>query len=148
MSEHRVHSQTGLVDVVWRKDIGAIHLKWYSEYDENDGVQTAVRAALEFVNERHVRNWLVDVSESNEALSEKDYEWVSSDEFRDLVRQSTLERFVLIPPGPNSKQDTSWIVDWEKNTLQNFGESVAAKVSSDMGEIRAFFERKPMGVTQ
>ncbi|MCR9112152.1 MAG: hypothetical protein NXH84_02695 [Rhodobacteraceae bacterium] len=114
MSEHRVHSQTGLVDVVWRKDIGAIHLKWYSEYNENDGVQTAVRAALEFVNERHVRNWLVDVSESNEALSEKDYEWVSSDEFRDLVRQSTLERFVLIPPGPNSKQDTSWILDWEK----------------------------------
>ena len=147
MSEHRVHSQTGLVDVVWRKDIGAVHLKWHSEYDENDGVQKAVRAALEFVNERHVRNWLVHVSESNEALSEKDYEWVSSDEFRDLVRQSSLERFVLIPPGPNSKQDTSWIPDWERNTLRHFGENIAAKVSSDVDEIRTFFKSGTMGVT-
>ncbi len=140
MSDHLVHSQDDLVDVLWREDIDAIHVIWHSEYDEADGVQKAVRAAVDFVNRNGVRNWLCDISESDEALSKKDYGWVNSDEFRHLIRQSTLERFVLIPPGPDTKQDTSWIVDWERNTLQNFGESVAAKVASDMDEIRAFFE--------
>ncbi len=140
MTQRCIYSQDGLVDVFWREDIGAIHVKWHSEYDPNDGVQMAVRAAVAFVNENNVKNWLVDISDSDDALSDKDYEWVSGDEFRDLIRQSTLQRFVMIPPGPKTRQDTSWIADWERNTLQNFGESVAAKVSSDMDEIRAFFD--------
>ena len=148
MNQQVVYSQTGLVDVLWRQDIGAIYVKWHTEYDEGDGVQNAVRAAVDFVNEHKVKNWLVDISDSDEALSDKDYEWVSGDEFRDLIRQSTLRRFVMIPPGPDCKQDTSWISDWERNTLNNFGTGIAAKMSSDMTEISAFFAIEPAGDNQ
>ncbi len=148
MNHPVVYSQTGLVDVHWHQDIGAVHVKWHTEYDESDGVQKAVRVAVDFVNKNKIRNWLVDISDSDEALSDKDYAWVSSDEFRDLIRQSSLRRFVMIPPGLNSKQDTSWIADWERNTLKNFGNKVAAKVSSDMTEINAFFATEPAGENQ
>lgn len=148
MTQQVVHSQTGLVDVLWRQDIGAVHVKWHTEYDEGDGVQNAVRAAVRFVIENKIRNWLVDISDSDHALSDKDYAWVSSDEFRALIGQSTLRRFVMIPPGPDSKQDTSWIAGWERNTLNNFGNGIAAKVSSDMAEISAFFASEPAGENQ
>jgi len=140
-----VYSQADLVDVIWRPDIGAVHVKWHSEYDAGGGVQKAVRAAVNFVNENKIRNWLVDISDSDEALSEEDYAWVSSDEFRELIRKSGLRRFAMIPPRPDSKQDTSWIADWEKNTLRNFGNDVVAKVSSDMADISAFFASEPAG---
>jgi hypothetical protein len=140
-----IHSHTGLVVVFWREDLHAIHLKWHSEYDQGSGVQDAVRSALKYVNQNGVKNWLVDISDSDEALSEKDYDWVSGNEFRDLIRASTLRRFVMIPPGAGSAQDTSWIADWEKNTLSNFGNGIVAKVSSDMAEISAFFEVETTG---
>ena len=148
MTQRTVHTQSGLVDVFWRPDLGAVHLKWHSEYDEGDGVQRAVRAAVDFVNENGIRNWLVDISASDEALSEKDYAWVAGDEFRMLISRSTLRRFAMIPPGPNSKQDTGWIADWEKNTLNSFEGDIAALLSSDMTEISNFFEVEPTGENQ
>jgi len=139
MTQSIIHSVTDFVDVIWRDDLKAVHLKWHAEYDEGSIVQDAIWAAIVYVNENNVKNWMGDISTSINALSPKDLEFVSSETFRNAIRNSTLEKFVLIPPLPVSGKDTSWLGEWEKNTLAAFGDNVQAQVSSDIDKIRAFF---------
>ncbi|MEM7221744.1 MAG: hypothetical protein AAF495_02115 [Pseudomonadota bacterium] len=139
MTKRIIHTTPGLVEVSYRDDLEAIYLKWLSEYDEGTAVRDAVHAALDHVRENDVRNWLADVSTSPRGLSEADQAWVTGEEFRTAIAASPLRRFVLIPPLPETGQDTSWLADWEANTLAKFGDQVQAKLSSDLEEIRAFF---------
>ena len=71
-------------------------------------------------------------------LSEADYEWVSSDTFRALISASPLRRFILVPPLPDTGQDTAWVAEWETNTLSKFEGEISAKVCRNAGEIRRF----------
>lgn len=132
-------SVPGLVDVTWREDIGAVQLKWHCEYDEGTEVRDAVHAALDYVRAHGVTNWLADISTSREGLSEADLQWVTSEDFRAEIRNSPLRRFVLIPPLPETGQDTSWLVEWERDTLAALGSDVRVKLESDMETIRDFF---------
>jgi len=139
VKQDTIHSHAGLVDVCWRDDLAAVYVLWHSEYDEGTAVKDAIVAAIDYVNKHNVKNWLADISRSSKALSEDDYNWVSGDEFRNLIRDSSLEKFVLIPPLPETGQDTSWLAGWEANTLKAFGDGVSAKLSGDMDKIRMFF---------
>ena len=140
MTKEIIHVSPELVEVSYRPDFDAVYLKWFSEYDESTRVRDAVTAALEYVQGKSVRNWIADVSTSPRGLSDADYRWVSSDEFRQMVSSSSIRKFVLIPPRPETGQDTSWVSDWEENTLAKFGESVTARVCKDLDEVRAFLE--------
>ena len=139
MKKNAIHSVKGLVDVLWRDDLKAVYLMWHSEYDEGTAVKDAVLAAIKFVNQNKVKHWVADISHSSNALRDADLDWVSSDEFRNMIRSSTLEKFVMIPPLPETGQDIGWLADWEANTLKAFGDGVAAKLTSDMNDIQAFF---------
>ncbi len=139
MSESAIHSVPELVDVTWRPELRAVYLQWHSEYDDGTAVRDAIRTAVDFVKENDVKHWLADISESSEALSEADLNWVNGEEFRDLIGTSPLTKFVLMPPLPHTGQDTGWLSKWEENTLKAFGEEKSAKLSGDMNEIRAFF---------
>ena len=139
MQNVTIHTAPDLVEVTYRPDLQAICLKWYCEYDEGDRVQQAVHAALEFVREQGVRNWLADLSTSTRGLSERDMAWVSSEAFTGAIIDSPLRRFALIPPRPETGQDTAWLADWEANTLAKFGDRIAAMLSDDPVAIRTFF---------
>ena len=139
MNRKIIHSAPEFVEVSYRHDLEAVVLKWFDEYDEGTGVKDAVFAALDYVRQHKVKHWLADLSTSRRGLTPKDQAWVGSQEFRDAIVDSTLRKFVLIPPSPETSQDVSWLVEWEANTLANFGESVEAKLSSDLEEIRSFF---------
>lgn len=132
-----------LVEVTWQPSLAAVYLKWFSEYDEGTRVRDAVMAAISWVRAHGVRHWVADVSTSPHALSEKDYQWVSGKAFRSAIVNSPLQKFVLIPPLPSSGQDDSWVAAWERNTLEKFGESVAARVCRDEEEVRAFLREAP-----
>ncbi len=134
-----IHNVPDFVEVSYRPDLEAVYLKWFSEYDEGSRVRDAVNAAVNYVNRYGVQNWLADISTSSRGLSDQDMEWVASTEFSDAISHSTLRRFVMIPPLPETGQDTGWLSDWEQNTLAKFGDGVSAKLSGDMDEIRAFF---------
>lgn len=136
-----IHSVPDLVDVTWRSDLGAVELKWHSEYDEGTAVRDAVLAALDYARSHRVGNWLADLSTSRRGLSVADLAWVTSEDFRAEFRNSTIRRFVLIPPLPETGQDTGWLADWERNTLAAFGASTMARLTSDVDEIRAFFRQ-------
>ncbi len=134
-----IYSVPGLVDVTWRDDLDAVQLKWHSEYDEGTAVRDAVHAALDHVRAQGVTNWLADLSTSRQGLSDADLAWVTGEEFRSEFRNSPLRRFVLMPPLPETGQDTGWLGDWERNTLAAFGEHIRARLTGDADEIRAFF---------
>ena len=128
MSKEIVYTIPEFVEVSYRSDLNAVYLKWFSEYDETTRVRDAVTAALDYVQTNGIENWVADVSTSPLGLSDADYRWVSSDEFREMISSSPLRKFVLIPPLPETGQDTAWVSVWEANTLAKFGGKVTAKV--------------------
>jgi hypothetical protein len=134
-----IFSVPGLVDVTFRDELNAVCLKWHSEYDEGAAVRDAVHAGLGYARAHGVTNWLADLSTSRKGLSDADLAWVTGEEFRSEFRASPLRRFVLVPPLPETGQDTSWLAGWEKNTLAAFGADIRARLASDMDEIRHFF---------
>ncbi|SDC87882.1 hypothetical protein [Ruegeria marina] len=138
MAERVVHHAEGLVRVTWQPELQAIYLKWLSEYDEGTRVRDAVLTALAWVRTNRVEHWVADVSTSPYALSDRDYEWVSGEEFRAAILDSPLRKFVLIPPLPDTGQDTAWVADWERNTLSRFGGRVSARVCATLDDARLF----------
>lgn len=138
MEKQIIHAAPELVEVTYRSELKAVYLKWFSEYDEGTRVKDAVLAALEYVRANNIQHWVVDVSTSPHALSEADYEWVSGEDFRSAIMNSPLQKFVLLPPLPESGQDDTWVSDWEANTLANFGDKVSAKVCNSADEALAF----------
>ena len=140
MSKKVVHTVPNFVEVSYRTDLKAVYLKWFSEYDETTRVRDAVVAALDYVQTNGVENWIADVSTSPLGLSDADYKWVSGEEFRQMICNSPLRKFVLIPPLPETGQDTTWVSDWEANTLTKFGEKVTAKVCANINEVRSFLK--------
>ena len=141
MLNKSVLSVPDLVDVVFVPELNAVHLKWFSEYDEDTRVQNAVHAALDFVRSNDVEHWVVDVSMSTRGLSDADYAWVSSDAFRDAIRNTPLRKFALLPPLPDSGQDDAWVREWEEKTLANFGEAITARVCDDLEDAWNFLSR-------
>jgi hypothetical protein len=140
MNKEVVHTVPGFVEVSYRPDLNAVYLKWFSEYDESTRVRDAVTAALDYVQTNGIENWVADVSTSPLGLSDADYRWVSGEEFRQMISSSPLRRFVLIPPLPETGQDTAWVLDWEANTLAKFGGKVRAKVCGNINEVQSFFK--------
>jgi hypothetical protein len=140
MSKEVVHAVPDFVEVSYRPELNAVYLKWFSEYDETTRVRDAVMAALDYVRTNGIENWVADVSTSPLGLSDADYRWVSGEEFRQMISSSPLRKFVLIPPLPETGQDTAWVSDWEANTLAKFGGKVTAKVCENINEVRSFLK--------
>lgn len=138
MDKSIIHTVSGLVEVSWRPEFEAVHLNWFKEFDEGTAVKESVLTALNWVRENGVKHWIADVSRSSEGLSDADFNWVNGPEFRTAVLQSGLKKFVLVPPLPETGQDTSWVSEWETNTLSKFGSQVSAKVCTTEDEVRSF----------
>jgi len=138
MKQELIYQAPDLVDVSYCPEPAAVYLKWFNEYDEGTRVKDAVFAALNWVRANNIRHWVVDVSTSPHGLSDADYQWVGGNEFRSEIVTSMLRKFVLLPPSPGSGQDDAWVVDWEANTLANFGHCVSAKVCQNMQDAKAF----------
>ncbi len=141
MDDVTIFERPKLATVSYRADLAAVYLKWHDEYDEGTGVRDAVPTAIEFVREHSVENWLADISESVRTLSDADMEFVNGAAFVEMIRNSTLRKFALVPPLPETGQDTDWLVDWEKETLAKFGDRVQARVLEDRDAIAAFFAK-------
>ena len=140
MSKLMINDVSGLVTTWWDEELQALRIKWFTEYAEGSAVADAVEFAMAYVNENGVKNWLCDLSESREALKAEDQEWVQT-EFKRLIAESSLEKVVLIPPLPETGQDTEWLKDWEANTKRDYGGQIDARLLSEEGEIQRLFEK-------
>lgn len=140
MSRKLIYETEGLVSTWWDEELHALRIKWHTEYAEGTAVVDAVQFALRYVNENGVKNWLCDLSTSRKSLKPEDQRWVET-EFKRLIAESTLERVVMIPPGPETGQDMGWLDDWEAQTRADYGGRIDARLCSDEADIRRFFEK-------
>ena len=137
MSE--IFSVKDFVEVDYVPDLRAVRLKYLKLYDESGtNIPRAVRAAAAYAQAHMVKNWIADTALPRDGLSEKDAEWVGTPEFRNILLESPVDKFVLVPPLPETGQDVSWIPEWQAATQAGFGEKISVRVLSDAVEIRAF----------
>jgi len=85
-----------------------------------------------------VEHWLVDISTSKRGLKPEDQKWVDT-EFKNAIAKSPLKKLAMMPPLPETGQDTGWLDDWEENTNAEFGGQIDARLLSDLKDIEAFF---------
>jgi len=138
MARHRIYTVADLVEIEHDEALNAVRLRWLSEYDEGSAVQDAVMFAIRFVRANFIPNWVGDLSVSRRGLSEADQAWVGGD-FKKEIAATPLKKLVLVPPGPETGQDTGWLADWEANARAEFGDRVDARVLSDDDAIAEFF---------
>ena len=138
MSKTLLNEAPDLVSTWWDDKLQAIHLKWYTEYAEGTEVIDAVNFALKYVEENNVKHWLVDISTSKRGLKPEDQKWVET-EFKKAIARSPLQKLAMMPPLPETGQDTDWLGDWEENTKAEYGGQIDTRLISDPKEIEKFF---------
>jgi hypothetical protein len=143
MSKTLINEVPGLVSTWWNDDLHAIHIKWYTEYAEGSEVIEAVNHALRYVEENKVEHWFVDLSTSKCGLKAEDQLWVET-EFKKAIANSPLKKIAMMPPLPETGQDTGWLDDWEANTKTEYRGQIDARLLSNEGEIKRFFDEDYM----
>jgi len=138
MSSEILKKYEGLVTISWNKELEAIYLKWYTEYDEGERVIEAVKYALSYVEVNQVKHWWVDLSTSCQGLKASDQNWVQN-EFGKAIAESSLTKLAMTPPLPETGQDTSWLDDWESNTNTKYGGKIEARLVINEAEVRHHF---------
>ena len=134
-----VFSVENFVTVSHRTDLDAVWVKYTSLYDEaGTNIPNAVRAAADYATANGLKNWVADTALPSDDLSPKDAEWVASQDFRDILLNSTIEKFVLIPAPPETGADISWIPQWQANTQAGFGTKITVAVLESETEVTAF----------
>jgi hypothetical protein len=138
MARHVIYAVADLVEIEHDDELDAVWLRWLSEYDEGTAVRDAVMFAIGFVRANNIRHWVGDLSVSRQGLSAADQAWVGG-AFRKEIAATPLAKLVLVPPGPETGQDTGWLGEWEANAKAEFGSRVDARVLGDRAAIVSFF---------
>ncbi len=134
-----IFSVENFVTVTYQPDLDAVWIKYTSLYDETGAnIPKAVRAAADYATANSIKNWVADTALPTDDLSPKDAEWVASQQFRDILLNSTIEKFVLIPSSPETGADVSWIPQWQADTQAGFGEKIKVCVLEDAAELSIF----------
>ena len=92
------------------------------------GIDPGFRTAADYATANHIKNWIADTALPTDDLSPKDAEWVTTQEFRNILLESSIEKFVLVPSLPETGADTSWIPDWQAATQAGIGEKIEVRV--------------------
>ena len=93
-----IHQVEGLVIVYWEEDVQAIRPKWETLYREDTALRDALEWCFIYVQQYNVKNWIADLSEFKEGLSEPDQSWATK-HFNRRIVEIGIERFVtLITP--------------------------------------------------
>jgi len=138
MTSRVLKDYDNLVTICWNDDLQAIYLKWHTEYDQGNRVVEAVKYALSYVAENHVRHWWVDLSTSKEELKESDQHWVQT-EFGKLIAESPLTKLAMTPPLPETGRNLDWFDEWESNTNAKYEGRIHARLVRNDDEVRAHF---------
>ncbi len=139
MSSKMLKNFNGLVTISWNEELGAIYLKWHTEYDEGERVIEAVKFALSYANDHNIKHWWVDLSTSVRGLKESDQNWVQT-EFGKAIAESSLEKLAMTPPLPETGQDIDWLDDWESNTNAKHSGKIEARLVKNESDVREHFK--------
>ncbi len=110
-----IHQIEGLVSVFWEKDVQAIRPKWETLYREDTALRDALEWCFTYVQQHNVKNWIADLLDFKEGLSETDQRWATK-YFNQRIVEIGIERFVtLITP-----QKIEKITNWDASARQTF----------------------------
>ncbi len=139
MSTKLIKDYPDLVTISWVEELETIYLKWHTEHDEGERVIEAVKFALSYVNDHHIKNWWVDLSTSAQGLKESDQTWVQT-EFGKAIAKSSLTKLAMTPPLPETGQNIDWLDDWESSTNAKYKGKIEARLVQNESDVRAHFK--------
>ncbi len=127
--EDIVYLARGRIIVTHERDWQAVHIRFMQTHD-GFGVflPAAVRAGLAYASDHEVPNWVVDVVDEVDSMSETDAEWENSEDFRDLFRSSTIRNILLVVPAPESGADLAGELAWVTGLAEQLGSDFTGAV--------------------
>jgi len=124
------------------RTLNAIVTRFFDTNDEHGVVlPSAVRVGLEYATENGVKNWIVDVSEETSSMSEKDANWESSHEFRQIFRLSSVRNILLLVSPSKDGQSLDSERAWAEGFAGELGEGFRADVASSASEVSEIIHR-------
>ena len=138
-SENLIFHAIDRITVTYEQDYKAVYTRYFRAYDEfGVFLPAAVRAGLDYATKRQVANWVVDVSQEKDSMSEKDAEWEASEEFRQLFRASSIRRILLRVGPPEQDSDLDGERAWAHDFAQELGDDFVGGVATSEEKIREF----------
>lgn len=90
----------------------------------------AVRAGLGHTTSLGLSNWIVDVADQTDEMSEVDEQWEESEAFRQLFRDSTIRNIVLVVAHDSPDLDISGAQRWADDFAAALGPDFRAAATS------------------
>jgi hypothetical protein len=128
------------IEVIHDSELAAINCRYVRVHDEAGVfVQGAVRAGLDYATKHNVINWIVDVADQVDAMSESDQVWENSPAFLQLFRDSAI-RNILLVTAPSADQDNNAGARiWAADFAAELGADFRVGVASSVAETKEFF---------
>lgn len=126
-----VYDVLGRIEVRHDRELDAIECR-YLRADDEFGVfiPGAVRAGRAYASANGIRNWIGDVSDQVDEMSEVDEGWEESETFRQLFRDSTVRNIVLVVAHDSPDLDISGARRWADDFAAALGSGFRATATS------------------
>ena len=115
-----IYQVEGLVIVYWEKDVQAIHLKWETLYREDSTLRDALEWCFTYVQQHSVKNWIGDLSEVKEGMSDSDQVWAIK-YFNQKIVELGIERLVTI----TTPRQIEMISNWDERARETFNSKLS-----------------------
>ena len=126
-----IHRVEGLVSVYWEKDVQAIRPKWATLYREDTALRDALGWCFTYAQQHNVKNWIADLSEFKDGLSDSDQIWATK-YFNQKIVEIGIEKFVTII----TPQQIEQISNWDASARETFRSKLSLFHASSLEEAK------------
>ena len=113
------------------RELEAVECRYLRAHDEfGVFIPGAVRAGLGHATSLGLSNWIVDVADQTDEMSEVDEQWEESEAFRQLFRDSTIRNIVLVVAHDSPDLDISGAQRWADDFAAALGPDFRAAATS------------------
>lgn len=142
MVENLIYFALGRISVTHEPNYRAVYCT-YTQTKDEFGVflPSAVRAGLTYATENGIANWVVDVVDEVDSMSDKDREWENSDEFRCLFRESSIRNVLFVLPPPDADVDLGSEKEWAAGFAAELGKDFSGSAVDSREQIAQYFRR-------
>ena len=134
-----IHHIEGLVSVYWEKDVQAIRPKWETLYREDAALRDVLEWCFTYVQQYNVKNYIADLSEFKDGLSESDQTWAII-YFNKRIVEIGIERFVTII----TSRQIDKFSNWDASARKKFKAKLSLFHASSLEEAKNLLRKNVM----